>query len=90
MPKDTHKNQQLNQEIKTLTKEIKLLNSFPRRLALGVVTGVGTAIGATIVASVVIAILAQAIQSINDVPILNKLIQSQEIQQVLGIQENNQ
>ena len=65
---------ELNQNIENLIIVIKRANSFYYVFLRGVLWGLGSVIGATVVAVIIIAILSSVIQSINDVPILNKII----------------
>ena len=65
---------ELNQNIENLIIVIKRANSFYYVFLRGVLWGLGSVIGATVVAVIIIAILSSVIQSINDVPILNNII----------------
>ena len=65
---------ELNQNIENLIVVIKRANSFYYVFLRGLLWGLGSVIGATVVAVIIIAILSSVIQSINDVPILNKII----------------
>lgn len=66
--------EELNQEIKKLIVVIKKANSLHYVFLRGILLGLGSVIGATIVAVIIIAILSNIIQTINDVPILNNVI----------------
>ena len=77
-------NEVLIAQIEQLTKEIKTSNSARRMLYMSVIWGVGTAIGATVVAGIVILILSRVITTIEDVPILNNIIQSFELNDLLN------
>jgi len=66
--------EELNQNIKNLVVVIKRANSFYYVFLRGLLWGLGSVIGATVVAVIIIAILSSVIQSINDVPILNNII----------------
>lgn len=66
--------EELNQNIKKLIVVMKRANSFQYVFLRGVLWGLGSAIGATAIAVIVIAILSNIIQSVNDVPILNNVM----------------
>ena len=66
--------EELNQNIENLIIVIKRANSFHYVFLRGVFWGLGSVVGATIVAVIIIAILSNIIQSINDVPILNNIV----------------
>ena len=66
--------EELNQNIENLIIVIKRANSFSFVFLRGVLWGLGSVVGATIVAVIIIAILSNIIQSINDVPILNNIV----------------
>jgi len=68
--------EELNQNIKKLIVVVKKANSFYYVILRGILWGLGSAIGATVIAVIVVAILSSAIQSINDVPILNNVMNS--------------
>ena len=65
---------ELNKNIKDLNLVIKRANSFHYVFLRGIFWGLGSVIGATVIAVIIIAILSRIIQSINDVPILNNII----------------
>lgn len=71
----------LVKRLRALNSNIKKQISFKRNFFLSIVSGIGYTIGATIVAGIVIAILSWTINSIEDVPVLNKLIDSTKLQQ---------
>lgn len=66
-----------------LTKQIRLQNSFRRNFALGIVRGFAGALGATVVFGVVLAIVFQIVRSIDYVPVLNNLLNSQAIEELI-------
>lgn len=74
---------QLSTEIAHLTQQVRLHNSFVRRFLMGIVAGVGTAVGATIVASVLVYSLSRIIKTVDDIPILGNIIQSERINQII-------
>ncbi|MBW6441139.1 hypothetical protein K0B03_03875 [Patescibacteria group bacterium] len=65
---------ELNQNIKDLNLVIARANSFRLVFLRGLLWGLGSAVGATVVAVIIIAILSSIIQTVNDVPILNNII----------------
>jgi len=83
MKKTSNNSQDINKNLVKLTKQMERLNSFKFSLLRGIMTGVGTAIGATIVAAILITILGRLIQSVEDVPILNDIIKSTNIDSVI-------
>ncbi len=66
--------EELNQNIENLTLALKRSNSFYDVFARGVLWGLGSAVGATVIAVIVISILSNIIQTVNDVPILNNIM----------------
>lgn len=75
--------EQLNESIKILNENIEKRNSFGQVFLRGIVSGVGTAIGATIIAGVLLSILANTINSVDDVPILKDIIEQTNFKQVV-------
>lgn len=69
---------QLIKNLESLNEELEKSNSV-HNLGLSIVKGVGTLIGATIVATLLLGILSQIIQSANDIPILNKVIDTEKV-----------
>ncbi len=68
--------EELNQNIEKLIIVIKRANSLYYVILRGVLWGFGSVVGATFVAVIIIAILSSVIQTVNDVPILNNVINS--------------
>jgi len=62
--------------LKEIQRQLEKINSPWRRFTMGILQGLGTAIGATLVAGILIIILNQVVRSVNDIPILNKIIPS--------------
>lgn len=77
------KSSDIKPEIKKLVNQLKIANSLQHRFLAGVITGVGTALGATLVASIVIFILSKVIKTVDDIPILNNVIDTQTFDQLL-------
>jgi len=67
----------LSQQLDAVNAHLKKQLSFKRSLLMSIVSGAGYAIGAGIVAAMIIAILTWTIKSISDVPLLNKIIVTQ-------------
>lgn len=72
-------NSDLESKIEELTRQIKLQNSAKRNFSIAIIRGFGTAIGATIVFGFVLALMLQIIKSIDYVPVLNNVLTSQEV-----------
>jgi len=70
--------EELNENIEKLIAVIKRANSFHYVFLRGVLWGLGSVVGAAFVAVIIVAILSSVIQSINDVPILNNIINNLE------------
>jgi hypothetical protein len=87
MPSPSSKSSQhekkLLQHLEQLNSNLHKQLSFKRSFLQAMLNGVGTAIGATIIAGIVIAILSATINSIHDVPVLNKIIESTGLEQSL-------
>lgn len=65
---------ELNKNIQDLSREIKKANAFHFIFLRGILWGLGSALGATVVAVILVTILSRIIQSVNDVPILNNIL----------------
>ncbi len=76
-------NNELEDKIQELTKQIKLQNSYKRNFSVVVVRGLGSAIGATFVFGLVLAGLFQVIKSVDYVPVLNNILNSQAIEELI-------
>lgn len=79
----------ISNHLAKLDTSIQKKLSFKRNFLLSIVKGVGYAIGATLIAGIVIAILSWSISSIQDVPILNKILTASDIEQTLRNVETN-
>lgn len=75
---------ELDTQLTKLNHNLSKQLSFKRNLLMSIVSGVGYALGASLIAGLVIAILSWSIDSIQDVPVLNKIFSSQELQQTLN------
>ncbi|MBP7842664.1 hypothetical protein KA017_01535 [Candidatus Woesebacteria bacterium] len=76
-------NTELEDKIQQLTKQVKLQNSYKRNFSIGIIRGFGSAIGATVVFGLVLAIFFQVVRSIDYVPILNTILNSQAIEELI-------
>ncbi|GIK84112.1 MAG: hypothetical protein BroJett025_07340 [Patescibacteria group bacterium] len=76
-------NENLENKIEQLTKQIQIQNSTRRNFYIAVVRGFGSALGATAVFGLVLAILFQIVRSIDYVPVLNNILSSQAIEEVI-------
>jgi hypothetical protein len=72
----------LQEQIEKLTRQIQMQNSFKRNFNLAIIKGFGGAIGATVVFGIVIAILIPILKTINYVPIINSILNSQTLREV--------
>lgn len=73
----------LNSNISKLTAVINKQISFKRSFFLALVQGVGTAIGATLVAGIVVALIYQFILSVDNIPLIQKLIPPSYIENIV-------
>ena len=76
-------NSNLEQKIEELTKQIKLQTSFKRNFLIAVLRGFATALGATVVFGIALALVFQLVRSIDYVPILNNILNSSAIEEVI-------
>lgn len=70
-------------EIEKLTRQIQIQNSLKRNFVVAVLRGFGTALGATAVFGLVLALLLQIVVSIDYVPILNNILSSQAVEELI-------
>lgn len=76
-------NSNLEQKIEELTRQIKLQTSFKRNFLMAVLRGFATALGATVVFALALALVFQLVRSIDYVPILNNVLNSSAIEEVI-------
>lgn len=76
-------NQSLEQKIVELTKQIALQNSIKRNFLIAALRGFSTALGATVIFGIAIALVFQLVRSIDYVPILNNILNSSAIEDVV-------
>lgn len=85
-----HKEKDLQDSINSLEFQIKKLNkrvekqvSFKRHFAMAIMIGFAGALGATVVFAGALAGSIQVVRTINYVPILNNILNSQELEEVI-------
>jgi len=76
-------------------QHLELLRSIDKKLAkqtskkdnfkLGIIRGVGTAIGATVIATIALTIAAKVIDSVDDVPIIEDIIDRTNIDEAVEV-----
>ena len=74
----------LEKAITRLNKNVQRQTSLTHNFALGLVRGLGTAVGATVVFGLVVAFVMQVIKSIDYVPIVNNIVNSQVIEELIS------
>lgn len=74
---------ELKTELRELNKHLARANSAPRLFLLGIIRGAGAAVGATIILGLAITLLATLIQSVENIPIINELIESLKISDLI-------
>ncbi|MDD3647510.1 MAG: DUF5665 domain-containing protein [Candidatus Dojkabacteria bacterium] len=73
----------LNKNMKKLEETIDRSVSLKWNLLKGIVNGVGYAIGATIIFGILIAILSKTINTVEDIPVLNTILENIRIEGVI-------
>ncbi len=73
----------LRHEVARLTKEMTKLTSFKNRLLNGVLQGLGVVIGGTVVAWLFISVTLQTLKTVNYIPIINTVFESQQAKHFL-------
>lgn len=71
---------ELNKNLTKLNKNIEKQLSFKFILLKGVVYGVATVIGASVVAGIVLSILSKTIDSVDDIPLIEDVVDEIEIE----------
>lgn len=74
---------ELQYQIEELNKQLQMQNSLQRNFFMAMLRGFAGAVGATVVFGIVLAFLFQIIRSINYVPILNNILNSGAIEEVV-------
>lgn len=75
---------ELEKSISFLTEQVRKQNSYKRNVSVSLVRGFSTAVGATVIFGVALAILVQAIKSIDYVPIVNSLMSSESVETIIS------
>jgi hypothetical protein len=73
----------LEQKIVELTKQIELQNSIKRSFLISILRGFATALGATVIFGIAIALVFQLVRSIDYVPLLNNILDSAAIEELI-------
>jgi len=74
----------LEKSISSLEENIKKQTSLSRNFTISLVRGLGGAIGATVIFSIVFAFSIKVIQSIDYVPLLNNILSSKAIEDIVS------
>lgn len=74
----------LEETVARLDKRIQTQNSYVRNFGLSLARGLASAVGATIIFGLSIAIVIQILRSIDYVPIINNILDSQAIENVIS------
>jgi hypothetical protein len=75
---------ELEKSISFLGEQVRRQNSYRRNFGLSLLRGFSTAVGATVIFGVILAFLVQAVKSIDYVPIINNLMSSESIENVIN------
>jgi hypothetical protein len=71
--------EKLKEVLEELDKSYKKNSSLKHKFVVGIITGMGTAIGATIIAGIAIGILTTTIDTIEDIPIIQDILDAEAI-----------
>ena len=74
------------QKLKAINDKLENLTSLRQEFKRGVVRGLGAAIGASIIAAVVLAGLSQIINTVDDVPIVEDIIEKTRVKKAVDEQ----
>jgi hypothetical protein len=75
--------QNLNESVDKLSRQMQNANSFWRNAVLSIIRGLTFSLGATLIFGLAIAILVVFIQSIDYVPIINEIFNSESIRELI-------
>jgi hypothetical protein len=75
---------QLEESVSSLEKKVKKQISFRRNFILAMVRGFGSVVGATVVFGLILAAIIQIVRGIDYVPIINNMLNSQAIENVIN------
>lgn len=70
-------------QIAKLTQQIEQQNSLQKNFLVGIFRGLGTALGATVVFGLVLAGVFHMIRSIDYVPLLNTILSSEAVEELI-------
>jgi len=73
--------QDLEIQLTILNQRLQKKTSFKYLFAFAIVQGIGYVIGATLIAGLMVAIVARLVVTIDDVPFLNQIITSEQMQE---------
>ncbi len=73
--------QDLENQLTILNQRLQKKTSFKYLFAFAIVQGIGYVIGATLIAGLMVAIVARLVVTIDDVPFLNQIITSEQMQE---------
>lgn len=74
----------LERSVERLEKKVIQVTSYKRVFFISLLHGFGTAVGATFIFGIIIASLVQAAKTIDYVPIINNLLNSQAIEAIIN------
>ena len=74
----------LEESISRLEEKVRRQTSLRRNFTLSLVKGLGSAVGATVIFALMLASVVQVIRSIDYVPIINNILSSQAIEDVVN------
>lgn len=74
-----------------LIAQLRKSNSLLRRFFMGIMMGVGTAVGATLILGVALTVLARLVNSFEDIPIINTIIENYRLDEYVDelLEQNN-
>ncbi len=75
---------QINKNLEKLNKKMEKKLSWRRNLLVAIWAGLGTVVGATIVAGILISIFSSMIDSVEDIPILNDIVESVDLKEKIN------
>jgi len=72
------------EQLVKLNNNLKSLTSYPHTFFRGILQGIGTAIGATIIAGVLIGVIAAIVNSSDEIPIINTIIEKTNLKEIIN------
>jgi hypothetical protein len=73
--------------LEELNDKLEKQTSFWGNIKIGLVRGAATAIGATVIAAIALSILANVVDTVDDVPLIRDIIQESNVNNALNKQE---